>query len=67
MVSVLAASVVDCGFEPQSGQTKDYKIGICCFFSKHAAFRRKSKDWLSRNRDNMSECGNMSIHGLLFQ
>ena len=31
MVSVLASSAVDRGFEPWSGQTKDYKIGICCF------------------------------------
>ena len=31
MVSVLASSVVDHGFEPRSGQTKDYKIGICRF------------------------------------
>ena len=31
MVSVLALSVVDRGFEPRSGQTKDYKIGISCF------------------------------------
>jgi hypothetical protein len=45
MVSVLASSAVDRGFEPRSGQTKDYKIGICCFSYKHAAFRRKSKDW----------------------
>ena len=29
MVSVLVSSVVDCGFEFRSGQTKDYKIGIC--------------------------------------
>ena len=35
MVNVLASSVVDRGFEPQSGQTKDYKIGICCFSAKH--------------------------------
>ena len=27
MVSVLASSSVDSGFEPRSGQTKDYKIG----------------------------------------
>jgi hypothetical protein len=27
--------VVDGGFEPWSGQTKDYKIGNCCFFAKH--------------------------------
>jgi hypothetical protein len=31
MVCVLASSAVDRGFEPQSGQTKDYEIGICCF------------------------------------
>ena len=31
MVSVFASSVVDRGFEPRSGQTKDYKFGICCF------------------------------------
>jgi hypothetical protein len=29
MVSVLASSTVDRGFEPRSGQNKDYKIGIC--------------------------------------
>ena len=44
MVSVLASSAVDRGFKPRSGQTKDYKIGICCFPAKHAALRRKSKD-----------------------
>jgi hypothetical protein len=27
MVNVLASSVVDRGFETQSGHTKDYKIG----------------------------------------
>jgi hypothetical protein len=31
MVSVLASGVVDRGLEPRSSQTKDYKIGICCF------------------------------------
>ena len=46
MVGVLALSAVDRGFESQSGQTKDYKIGICCFSAKHAALRSKSKDWL---------------------
>ena len=52
MVSVLASSAVDHGFEPRSGQTKDYKIGMCCFSAKHAAFRRKGKtDWLARNQD----------------
>jgi hypothetical protein len=64
---MFASSVEDRGFESRSGQTKDYKIGICCFSAKHAVLRRKSKDWLARNQDNVSECGNMSIRGLLFQ
>ena len=51
----------------ESGQTKDYKIGICCFSAKHVAWRRESKDWLARNQDNVSEWGDMSIHRLLFQ
>ena len=67
MVSVLASCAVDRGFEPQSGQTKDYIIRICCFSAKHASLRRKSKDWLAGNQDNVSEWGDMSIRGLLFQ
>ena len=67
MVSVLALSAVDCGFQPRSGQTKDYQIGICCFTAKHAAIKRKSKDWLAQNQDKVSEWGDMSIHGLLLQ
>ena len=67
MVSVLASSVVDHGFEPQSGQTKDYKIGMCCFSAKYAALRSKSKDWLARDQNNVSEWGDMSIRRLLFQ
>ena len=67
MVSVLSLGVVDRGFDPRSGQTKDYKIDICCFSAKQAALRRKSKDWLARNLDNVSELGDMSIRGLLFQ
>ena len=45
MVSMLTSIVVDRGFEPRSGRTKDYKIeiGICCFSAKHAALRRKSE------------------------
>ena len=52
-------SAVDRGFEPRSGQTKEYKNGICCFSAKHAALRRKSKDWLAQNQDNVCEWGNM--------
>jgi hypothetical protein len=39
MDSVLASNAVDRGFEPLSGQNKDYKIGICCFSAKPAALR----------------------------
>jgi hypothetical protein len=67
MVSMLASSTVDRGFEPRSGQTKDYKIGICCFTAKYAALRRKSKDWLARNQDNVYEWSDISTRRLLFQ
>ena len=67
MVIVLASSVIDCGFEPRSGQTKDYDIGICCFSAKHTVLRRKSKDWLARNQNNVSEWSDMHTRRLLFQ
>jgi hypothetical protein len=67
MVSVLVSIAVDRGFKPQSGQTKDYNNGICCFSANHAALRRKSKDLLARNQDNVSEWSDMSIRRLLFQ
>jgi len=34
---------------------------------KHAALMSKSKDWLARNQNNVSELGDMSIRGLLLQ
>ena len=64
MVSILS-SADDCGFEPQSGQTKNYEMGMCYLSAKHAVFRRKGKDWLAQNQDNVSRWGDMSIHGLL--
>ena len=67
MISMLASSAVDREFEHRSDQSKDYKIGICCLSAKHAAFRRKSKDWLARNQNNVSELTDMSTRGLLFQ
>ena len=42
-VRVLPSSVVDRGFGPISDQTKDYKIGICCFSAKNTTLRIKSK------------------------
>ena len=67
MISEPVSSTVDSGFEPRSGKTKDYTIGICCFSTKHAAVRTKSKDLLAWNQDNVSEWGNLSVRGLLFQ
>ena len=47
MFSVLASSVVERGFEARSGQTKYFKIDICCFSGKHTLLKRKKQtDWL---------------------
>ena len=67
MVNVITSSAVDRGFEPRSGQTKDNKISICCFSAKHAALRKKSKDWLARYPDNVYVWSDMFNRGLLFQ
>ena len=67
MISMPASSAVNRGFEPRSGHTKDYEIGICCFSAKHAALRRKNKDWLVRNQNNVSKWSDMSSRKLLFQ
>ena len=62
IVIVFASSTVDRVFEPRSGQTKVYKIGICCF--SDVGLRRKSKYWLARNQNNLSEWSDMSTHRL---
>ena len=67
MVSILSSSWLDRGFKCQSGQSKDYKIGICCFSTKHPALRSKSKYWLGENQDNVSLWSDMYTRGLLFQ
>jgi hypothetical protein len=66
IVRVLALSAVNRGFELWSDQTKNYKIGICCFSARHIVLRRKCKEWWARNQDNVSELGDMSIRILLF-
>jgi hypothetical protein len=43
------------GFKCRLGQTNDYNISICCCSAKQAALRSKSKDWLTRNKDNVYE------------
>jgi hypothetical protein len=42
-------------------------VSVLASSAKHVALRRKSKDWLAWKQDNVSECDDMSIHGLLFQ
>jgi hypothetical protein len=66
IVSVLASSAVYRGFESRSGQTKDYQLVFVAYNAKHAELRRKSKDWLPRNQDNVSEWSDMYIRGLWF-
>jgi hypothetical protein len=45
MVCVLISCEIHCGFEHLLGQTKDNKIGISCFSTKHAVFKGQT-DWL---------------------
>ena len=58
---MFASSAIDHGFEPQSGQIKDFKIGMCCFSAKQAALKRKNKDWLARNQNNVTEWNVVSV------
>ena len=55
IVGMFALTVVDCGFELRSDQTKDYNIGICCLSAKYAALRNKNKDCLVQNQNNVSK------------
>jgi hypothetical protein len=58
---MFASSAIDRGFEPQSDQIKDFKIGMCCFSAKQAALKRKNKDWLARNQNDVSEWNVVSV------
>ena len=55
MVSVLSSSAVDRGFEPRSGQTKDY------IYSVKLVFVASSLNSQHQNQKNVSEWGDMSI------
>jgi hypothetical protein len=55
MLSVLVSNAVDRRIELRSDLTKDYAFGMCCFFEKHAALKRKSKVWLAHNQNNVYE------------
>ena len=45
-VSMLPLGVVDRGFDPHSGQDKDYKIDNSWFFPKLTTLKSKNNDWL---------------------
>ena len=62
MVTVL----VDREFESRSGQSKDYNTDMRCFSAKHATLKSKSKNWVSRTQNNVSQGSDMSTRGLLF-
>jgi hypothetical protein len=54
-MDILVLTMVKHGIKPRAGKSKDYKICIFCFSTKCVALRRKSKDYLVWNQDNMSE------------
>ena len=47
--------MVNRGFECQAGQTKYSNIWYLLLLARHTALRRKSKYWLVRNQDNVSQ------------
>ena len=49
MISVLSSSAIGRGVKPKTIKC------VSCFSAKHAALRRKSKDWMAWYQDNMSE------------
>jgi len=64
-VCALSLNAVYRCFEARAGQTKVYEIGICFAFPLHAVLRRKSKYWLARNQDTVSDWSDMFIRGHL--
>ena len=64
-MSVLASKKEDCRFDSCSGQTKDYKIGICWLSSMHPTLRRESKDLLALNQNNVFKWSDLSTSVLL--
>jgi hypothetical protein len=61
----LSLYIVDSNRGRVKPKTLNLVPGISCF-NKHPALRRKSKDWLTRNQDNVSEWSDMFTHELLF-
>jgi hypothetical protein len=52
--NVVGRNVVSGTFDRGFDQATDYTICISRFSAKQAALRRKSKDWLGQNQDNVS-------------
>ena len=67
MVSMFASSTVDRGFEPRSVQTKDYQKKYVAYAPSIKEKEQQQQNWLAWNQDNVSEWGDMSFPGLLFQ
>jgi len=63
---MITSSALDRGFEPRSGQTKDYQIGICCLSAKHEPLRGRQKDCLAQNQDIVSDWSDISTRELYF-
>jgi hypothetical protein len=63
---VLSSSVVNLEVQ-SSGETRDYKIGFCCFIANLAELKSKSNNCLTWNQKNVTEQSDMSTHRLLFQ
>jgi hypothetical protein len=53
MVSMLDSLALYRESEPQFGQTKYNESDVHCFSAKYVAFRRKSKDSLTWNQNNL--------------
>ena len=62
-----ASRAVDHRFELRSGQTEGCKLAIYCYSADHAAVMSKYKDWWPRNQHNVTEWGDLSTRGVLFQ
>jgi hypothetical protein len=43
------------------------KLVLVAFLLSTQALKKKSKDWSAHNQNNVSQWGDMSIYGLLFQ
>ena len=60
MVSLLVSKCRRSSVASKSDQMKSYNIGICCFSSKNAPIRNKSKFCLAQNQDDVSKGRDMS-------